>query len=69
MLKLGVYRHYKNNNYRVIDTAVHADTHEPYVVYRQLYGEELLCIRPLEEFQEEVEINGERIPRFRYIGE
>ena len=55
-LEIGaVYKHFKGNLYRVEDVAKHSETGEVYVVYRQMYGEELLWIRPLEMFLEEVD--------------
>lgn len=51
----GVYRHFKGNLYLVEDVATHSETGESYVVYRQLYGERELYIRPLEMFLSEVE--------------
>ena len=55
-LEIGsVYRHFKGNLYRVEDVAKHSETGETYVVYRQMYGEESLWIRPLDMFLEEVD--------------
>lgn len=55
-LKIGkVYRHFKGNLYRVEDVAKHSETGETYVVYRQMYGENELWIRPKEMFLEEVD--------------
>lgn len=67
MIKLGVYRHYKGNNYEVIDLARHSETLELMVVYRALYGDHDLWVRPLEMFNEEAEYNGQKIKRFEYI--
>lgn len=53
--KGAVYKHFKGNLYRVEDVAKHSETGEIYVVYRQMYGEELLWIRPLKMFLEEVD--------------
>jgi len=69
MFKLGEYEHYKGNHYRVIGIAKHSETLEKMVVYKALYGEGELWVRPLKIFTEEVEINGKKVPRFRYIGE
>lgn len=68
MLKLGKYRHYKGNEYKVIDVAKHSETLEELVVYRALYGNHDLWVRPLKMFTEDVEIDGKKIPRFEYIG-
>ena len=69
MLKLGKYKHYKGNEYEVIGVAKHSETLEELVVYRALYGNHDLWVRPIEMFTEEVEVNGKKIPRFDYIGE
>ncbi len=50
-----VYRHFKGNLYRVEDIAKHSETGEIYVVYRQLYGDKSLWIRPLDMFLEKVD--------------
>lgn len=51
----GVYRHFKGKYYLVEDTAVHSETKEEYVVYRALYGENKLYIRPKDMFLSEVD--------------
>ena len=51
----GIYRHFKGRCYRVEDVATHSETGEAYVVYRQMYGEQSLWIRPLTMFLEEVD--------------
>jgi hypothetical protein len=65
----GRYRHYKGQDYEVIGVARHSETEERLVVYRPLYGERGLWVRPLAMFIEEVEHEGTRQPRFSYIGE
>lgn len=60
----GRYRHYKGNLYEVIETARHSETGELMVVYRCLYGEHSLWVRPLEMFMEKVLIDGHEVPRF-----
>ena len=51
----AIYKHFKGNLYRVEDIAKHSETGEDYVVYRQMYGEESLWIRPLDMFLEKVD--------------
>ena len=54
----GLYRHYKGGLYEVVGTARHSETLEPMTVYRALYGEQGLWVRPAAMFGETVEING-----------
>lgn len=63
----GIYQHYKGNYYEVIDIAKHSETLEDMVIYRTLYGDFGLWVRPLAMFLEQIEINGKKIPRFRFI--
>ena len=67
MLKVGKYRNYKGNEYEVIGVAKHSETLEELVVYRALYGEGQVWVRPLKMFLEEIEVNGKRIPRFSRV--
>lgn len=60
----GRYRHYKGNEYEVIGVARHSETDERVVVYRPLYNDSGLWVRPLAMFVEDVTVNGERVPRF-----
>ena len=60
----GRYRHYKGQCYQVIGVARHSETLEPVVVYRPLYGEGALWVRPYAMFVEDVTIDGQRLPRF-----
>jgi hypothetical protein len=64
MLKPGKYRHYKGGEYEVIGVAKHSETQEELVVYRALYGDFDLWVRPLAMFIEKIEINGEQVQRF-----
>ncbi len=68
-MKKGIYEHYKGNRYELIGTANHSETLEKMVVYKALYGEGDIWVRPLYMWNEEVEVMGKRVPRFRYIGE
>lgn len=69
MPKKGRYRHYKGNEYEMIGIANHSETLEKMVVYRALYGEGALWVRPLSMWQESVTVNGKSVLRFSYIGE
>ncbi|MEK8048758.1 DUF1653 domain-containing protein [Ideonella sp. DXS22W] len=64
----GRYRHYKGNEYEVVGAARHSETLEPLVVYRPLYGEGALWVRPHAMFFEQVTIDGVTQPRFAKIG-
>ena len=68
-LRSGRYRHYKGNFYEVIDIARHSETEEELVVYRKLYGDNSLWVRPLGMFMENVPVDGRSVPRFEWIGE
>ena len=68
-IKPGKYRHFKGNLYEVIGTASHSETMEPMVVYRALYGEGGLWVRPAAMWNETVEKENYVGPRFQYIGE
>ncbi len=65
----GHYRHYKGLRYEVIGTARHSETLEPMTIYRALYGENGLWVRPAAMFEEEVVIEGVRQPRFTWVSE
>ncbi len=67
MPKLGIYQHFKGNRYELIGIAKHSETLEPMAVYRALYGDGGLWVRPLSMWEEEVEVDGKRTPRFRYL--
>ena len=69
MIKPGKYRHFKGNEYEVIGTARHSETLEEMVVYRALYGEFGLWVRPASMWEETVERDGKTYQRFTYIGE
>lgn len=63
----GIYRHYKGNLYQVLHTARHSETEETLVVYRCLYGEYGVWVRPIEMFSETVTVDGQPVPRFELI--
>ncbi|MBB6523266.1 DUF1653 domain-containing protein [Pseudoteredinibacter isoporae] len=66
-LQSGIYRHYKGQDYWVIDVARHSETEEEVVVYRCLYGDYSLWVRPLSMFTESVEFEGKTVPRFSLV--
>ena len=68
-LRSGIYKHHKGNLYEVITTARHSETEEWMVVYKALYGEKGMWVRPYEMFIEKVEVDGVMVSRFEYIGE
>jgi hypothetical protein len=65
---IGRYRHYKGNFYDVVGVVRHSETLEPLVLYRALYGESGLWVRPYAMFFGEVEVDGLRQPRFAFVG-
>ncbi|MES2087623.1 MAG: DUF1653 domain-containing protein [Patescibacteria group bacterium] len=67
-IKQGTYEHYKGKRYEVIGVATHSESLEELVVYRALYGEGELWVRPVGMFLEKVEHNGKEVPRFTYVG-
>ncbi len=68
-IRLGKYRHFKGNEYEVLGVAQHSETLEPMVVYRALYGDGGLWVRPAAMWEETVTRDGKIFPRFTYIGE
>ena len=68
-IKPGKYRHFKGNHYEVIGIAHHSETMEELVVYRALYGEQGLWVRPAAMWTETVERDSYHGPRFQYVGE
>ena len=69
MIRLGRYRHFKGGEYEVIGIVRHSETREEMVVYRALYGEGGLWVRPLPMWEETVTRDGKTFQRFTYIGE
>lgn len=65
----GRYRHYKGNEYEVVGVARHSETEEELVVYRKLYGDHSLWVRPLAMFREIVVVDGREVPRFEWVGD
>ncbi len=66
--KQGYYKHYKGNYYQVLGVAKHSETLEELVVYQPQYGDFGLWVRPLDMFLEYVEIDGQTMPRFAFVG-
>lgn len=67
-LKPGRYRHFKGKEYQLLGIAAHSETLEPMVVYKALYGDGSLWVRPADMWTEMVDRDGYRVPRFQYIG-
>jgi len=65
--KLGRFRHYKGGEYEVVGVARHSETLEPMVVYRPLYNETGLWVRPYDMFFENIEFGGRMQPRFAFM--
>ncbi len=65
----GRYRHYKGMSYEVVGTVRHSETLEPMTLYRALYGERGLWVRPAAMFNEEVTVGGVRQPRFAWVAD
>jgi len=67
-IKIGKYKHFKGGEYEVLGIAKHSETQEEMVVYRALYGDNELWVRPIEMFLETIERDGKTLQRFEYIG-
>lgn len=68
-IKKGIYRHFKGNKYEVVGIARNSETLENMVVYRALYGDGELWVRPASMWNEKVERDGKAYTRFEFIGE
>ncbi len=66
-IKIGRYRHFKGMEYEVLFVAKHSETLEDMVVYRALYGEGAVWVRPAAMFLETVTKDGREMPRFAYM--
>lgn len=71
-MKRGIYKHFKGGIYKVLDVAIDSETLEEIVIYMALYecrdfGIGSLWVRPKKMFEEMVEIDGKKVPRFEYI--
>lgn len=67
-IRPGRYRHYKGKDYQVLGMAKHSETLDELVLYVPLYGEGGYWVRPAAMFAETVEVNGEPVARFQYLG-
>ena len=67
-IPLGVYRHYKGNQYEVIGFAKHSETLEDMVIYRALYGDGGTWVRPVSMWENLIEIDGKTVKRFEFNG-
>ena len=67
-VKVGRYWHYKGQEFTVIGVAVHSETREELVVYREEFGDHGLRVRPKDQFLGMVEVDGQMVPRFQYLG-
>ena len=67
-LKKGIYQHYKGKYYEVLHLARHSETEEWMVVYKTLYNEESIWVRPYEMFVEDVSVKGKTVKRFTFVG-
>jgi len=67
MIEPGKYKHYKGNYYKVIGVAKHSETMENMVYYQCLYGDYGFWVRPLKMFEEIVTVDGELVPRFKFV--
>lgn len=68
-IKKGRYKHFKGNEYEVVDVAKHSETLEEMVVYKALYGDGGMWVRPVSMWNETVERDGKSFQRFTYMGE
>ncbi len=66
-IRSGRYRHYKGKEYSVLGEARHSETDEELVVYRPVYGDRGLWVRPKRMFLETIDLDGQQQPRFRFI--
>lgn len=67
MIKKGIYKHFKGNYYLVVHIGKHTDTLDEFVVYKALYDNGDIWIRPLYQFEEAVKYNNKCVPRFEFI--
>lgn len=68
-MQKGIYKHFKGNKYELLCIAKHSETLEEMVVYKALYGDNGIWVRPLSMWNEPVESDGRQVKRFEYVGE
>jgi len=68
-IRKGKYKHYKGNLYEVLDVVQHSEDESYLVLYRPLYGERKLWVRPFDMFVEKVSINNKECERFAFVSE
>ena len=68
-IQQGKYRHYKGHLYEVTGTTRHSETLEDMVIYKALYGDFGIWVRPLKMFLEDIEVNGKVQKRFEFVGD
>lgn len=69
-MKPGIYKHYKSDDeYKILAEAIYENTEEPVVVYQAQYGDKKVFVRPITQFEELVEWEGNTVPRFTFIRE
>ncbi len=66
-LKIGEYEHYKGNKYLVLCVGRHSETLEEMVIYQAQYKDKSIWTRPLEMFMGKVEVDGKKVPRFKFM--
>ena len=66
-MKKGIYKHYKGNMYELLHIANHSETLEKMVVYKALYGEGEIWVRPASMWEEEVVVDGKSVKRFELM--
>jgi len=69
VIPLGIYRHYKGNEYEVIGFARHSETLEDIAIYKALYNDGGTWVRPLSMWENPIEVDGVTVKRFEYVGE
>lgn len=68
-MRKGIYQHYKGNKYQLLYVAKHSETLEDMVVYRALYGDGNVWVRPAKMWDEIVEVDEKNVPRFKFVEE